>query len=117
MYDNISSCALLGYGTLIVLLSGSYRISSAVLTWLVLSQCIGLIGYASILGCLFTLSRLLISRLISRFTLPIVVSHRCEKVGFEYVETVNMLLTTRPGVGNNREEKSTKTEGIYVFRK
>jgi hypothetical protein len=40
-----------------------------------------------------------------------------EKVGFEYVETVNMLLTTRPGVGNNREEKSTKTEGIYVFRK
>jgi len=40
-----------------------------------------------------------------------------KKVGFQYVETVNMLLTTRPGVGNNREEKSTKTEGIYLFKK
>lgn len=43
--------------------------------------------------------------------------HVSEQVGFRHVETVNMLLTTRPGVGNNREEKSTKTEGIYVFRK
>jgi hypothetical protein len=40
-----------------------------------------------------------------------------KKVGFEYKETVNMLLTTRPGVGNNRAENSTKSEGIYVFRK
>jgi len=40
-----------------------------------------------------------------------------EKVGFKSVETIKMLLTTRPGVGNNREEKSTKSEGIYVFRK
>jgi hypothetical protein len=39
------------------------------------------------------------------------------KVGFEYQETVNMLLTTRPGVGNNRAESSTKSEGIYIFRK
>jgi hypothetical protein len=40
-----------------------------------------------------------------------------KKVGFEYKETVNMLLTTRPGVGNNRAENSTKSEGIYVFRR
>ena len=40
-----------------------------------------------------------------------------ERVGFTHIETIDMLLTTRPGVGNNREEKSTKTEGIYVFRK
>jgi hypothetical protein len=40
-----------------------------------------------------------------------------KKVGFEYQETVNMLLTTRPGVGNNRAENAQKTEGIYLFRK
>jgi len=38
-------------------------------------------------------------------------------VGFEYQQTVNMLLTTRPGVGNNRAEQSTKSEGIYIFTK
>ena len=40
-----------------------------------------------------------------------------KQVGFEYQETVNMLLTTRPGVGNNRAEQSTKSEGIYIFTK
>jgi hypothetical protein len=40
-----------------------------------------------------------------------------ERIGFEYQETVDMLLTTRPGVGNNRSENSTKSEGIYVFRR
>ena len=40
-----------------------------------------------------------------------------QQVGFEYQETVNMLLTTRPGVGNNRAESATKSEGIYIFTK
>jgi len=40
-----------------------------------------------------------------------------KQVGFEYHQTVNMLLTTRPGVGNNRAEQSTKSEGIYIFTK
>jgi len=40
-----------------------------------------------------------------------------EQVGFEYHQTVNMLLTTRPGVGNNRAESATKSEGIYIFTK
>ena len=40
-----------------------------------------------------------------------------KKVGFEHTETVKMLLTTRPGVGNNRAENSTKSEGIYIFTK
>jgi len=40
-----------------------------------------------------------------------------QQVGFDYQETVNMLLTTRPGVGNNRAENSTKSEGIYIFTK
>jgi hypothetical protein len=40
-----------------------------------------------------------------------------KQVGFEYQETVNMLLTTRPGVGNNRAEQATKSEGIYIFTK
>ena len=40
-----------------------------------------------------------------------------KKIGFDYVETVDMLLTTRPGVGNNRTENAQKTEGIYLFKK
>jgi hypothetical protein len=40
-----------------------------------------------------------------------------EKVGFKSVDTIKMLLTTRPGVGNNRSKNATKSEGIYVFRK
>jgi hypothetical protein len=40
-----------------------------------------------------------------------------EKVGFEYKETVDMMLNVRPGVGNNKQEKGYKSEGIYIFRK
>jgi hypothetical protein len=40
-----------------------------------------------------------------------------EKVGFKYVETIDMLLNVRPGVGNNKLEKAYKSEGIYVFRR
>ena len=40
-----------------------------------------------------------------------------EKIGFEYCETINMLLNVRPGVGNNRNIKIHKSEGIYIFRK
>jgi hypothetical protein len=40
-----------------------------------------------------------------------------EKVGFEYVEQIDMLLNVRPGVGNNKLEKAYKSEGIYLFRK
>ena len=40
-----------------------------------------------------------------------------KKVGFEYVETVDMILNVRPGVGNNKLEKAYKSEGIYIFRK
>ena len=40
-----------------------------------------------------------------------------KKVGFEYVEQIDMLLNVRPGVGNNKLEKAYKSEGIYLFRK
>ena len=40
-----------------------------------------------------------------------------EKVGFKYVEQIDMLLNVRPGVGNNKLEKAYKSEGIYLFRK
>ena len=40
-----------------------------------------------------------------------------EKVGFKYVETIDMLLNVRPGVGNNKLGKAYKSEGIYVFRR
>ena len=40
-----------------------------------------------------------------------------EKIGFSYQNTIKMLLNTRPGVGNNKKESSSKFEGIYVFRK
>jgi len=40
-----------------------------------------------------------------------------EKLGFKYVDRVDMLLTTRPGVGNNKADRPTKTEGIYIFKK
>ena len=40
-----------------------------------------------------------------------------EQLGFEYVETVNMMLNVRPGVGNGRAENAYKSEGIYVFRR
>ena len=40
-----------------------------------------------------------------------------EKMGFRHVETVDMILNVRPGVGNNKLEKAYKSEGIYIFRK
>lgn len=40
-----------------------------------------------------------------------------KKVGFQYVEQIDMLLNVRPGVGNNKLEKAYKSEGIYLFRK
>jgi hypothetical protein len=40
-----------------------------------------------------------------------------EAAGFRHVETVNMLLNVRPGVGNNRDKQLYKYEGIYIFRK
>ena len=40
-----------------------------------------------------------------------------KQVGFEYQETVDMILNVRPGVGNNKLEKAYKSEGIYIFRK
>jgi hypothetical protein len=40
-----------------------------------------------------------------------------KKVGFEYIEQIDMLLNVRPGVGNNKLEKAYKSEGIYIFQK
>jgi hypothetical protein len=40
-----------------------------------------------------------------------------EKLGFTHQKTIKMLLNTRPGVGNNKKEHSSKFEGIYVFTK
>jgi hypothetical protein len=40
-----------------------------------------------------------------------------EKVGFEYIEQIDMLLNVRPGVGNGKLERAYKSEGIYLFRK
>ena len=40
-----------------------------------------------------------------------------EKLGFRYVDRVDMLLTTRPGVGNDKANRPTKSEGIYIFQK
>jgi len=40
-----------------------------------------------------------------------------KRVGFEHIQTIKMLLTTRPGVGNDRKEGREKWEGVYVFRK
>ena len=40
-----------------------------------------------------------------------------KKIGFEYCEQINMMLNVRPGVGNNRDTKIHKSEGVYIFRK
>ena len=40
-----------------------------------------------------------------------------EKLGFKHTETVKMMLNTRPGVGNGKQEGVEKFEGIYVFTK
>jgi hypothetical protein len=40
-----------------------------------------------------------------------------KKLGFEHLETVDMLLNVRPGVGNNKTQNGYKSEGIYIFKK
>jgi SAM-dependent methyltransferase len=40
-----------------------------------------------------------------------------ERIGFKHIETIKMMLTTRPGVGNDRKEGREKWEGVYVFSK
>jgi len=40
-----------------------------------------------------------------------------EQLGFKHTETVKMMLNTRPGVGNGKQEGVEKFEGIYVFTK
>jgi hypothetical protein len=40
-----------------------------------------------------------------------------ESLGFKYCKTIKMMLNTRPGVGNFRNEGREKFEGIYVFSK
>ncbi len=40
-----------------------------------------------------------------------------KKCRFEYKETVQMMLNTRPGVGNGKMDKVEKFEGIYIFKK
>lgn len=40
-----------------------------------------------------------------------------EKVGFQYVETIQMMLNVRPGQGNNKKTNGYKHEGIYIFKK
>ena len=40
-----------------------------------------------------------------------------ERVGFKHTQTIKMMLTTRPGVGNDRKEGREKWEGVYVFSK
>jgi hypothetical protein len=40
-----------------------------------------------------------------------------ENQGFKSNGIIKMMLNTRPGVGNNRLEKHSKWEGVYVFTK
>ena len=40
-----------------------------------------------------------------------------ERIGFKHVKTINMMLNTRPGLGNNKTEGREKFEGVYVFQK
>lgn len=40
-----------------------------------------------------------------------------EKIGFRYVERIDMILNVRPGHGNNKKTNSYKSEGIYIFQK
>jgi len=39
------------------------------------------------------------------------------KMGFEFVEKVDMMLNVRPGVGNGKLLKAFKSEGVYIFKK
>ena len=40
-----------------------------------------------------------------------------EKLGFKHTETVKMMLNTRPGVGNGKQDGVEKFEGVYIFKK
>lgn len=40
-----------------------------------------------------------------------------KKCGFEYKETVKMMLNTRPGVGNGKLDNIQKFEGVYIFQR
>ena len=40
-----------------------------------------------------------------------------EKIGFRHTGTIQMMLNTRPGVGNNKTAGREKWEGVYVFTK
>lgn len=40
-----------------------------------------------------------------------------EKLGFNHVYNIHMMLNTRPGVGNDKTAGREKFEGVYVFRK
>ena len=40
-----------------------------------------------------------------------------EKLGFRHTETVKMMLNTRPGVGNGKQDGVEKFEGVYIFTK
>jgi hypothetical protein len=40
-----------------------------------------------------------------------------EKNGFKHVDTIKMMLNTRPGVGNDKQAGREKWEGVYVFKK
>jgi SAM-dependent methyltransferase len=40
-----------------------------------------------------------------------------ERIGFKHVNTIKMMLNTRPGVGNQKLAGREKFEGVYVFRK
>ena len=40
-----------------------------------------------------------------------------KKMGFEYQETVQMMLNTRPGVGNGKMDRVQKFEGVYIFKR
>ena len=40
-----------------------------------------------------------------------------KKMNFEYQETVQMMLNTRPGVGNGKMDRVQKSEGVYIFKR
>lgn len=40
-----------------------------------------------------------------------------EKLGFKHQQTIQMMLNTRPGVGNDKTAGREKWEGVYVFTK
>lgn len=40
-----------------------------------------------------------------------------KQIGFSFIEQIDMLLNVRPGQGNNKLNKSYKSEGVYIFAK